>query len=151
MYYNEHSLSNQQREREVKECIGFERWFLTQVTRVFIGHSMNVAMSTKAFTHDQEWRYCNNRRSTHCQLDARSIRALRFSKQAQLLWNKGVLRLEEPLSANYLPTKSENWARNVVYRSSTLRSPFVFLSQLSHVFLLFCQVKPRASGRNFLG
>ena len=25
MHYNEHSLSNQQREREVKECIGFER------------------------------------------------------------------------------------------------------------------------------
>ena len=51
MYYNEHSLSNQQRERKVKECIGFERWFLMQVTRVFIGPLMNVAMSTKAFAN----------------------------------------------------------------------------------------------------
>ena len=25
MYYNEHRLSNQQTERKVKECIGFER------------------------------------------------------------------------------------------------------------------------------
>jgi len=30
-------------------------------------------------------------------------------------------------------------------------SPFAYFSQLSHVFLLFCQVKLRASGRNFLG
>ena len=49
MYYNEHSLSNQQKERKVKECRGFEPWFLMQVTRVFIGSSMNVAMSTKTF------------------------------------------------------------------------------------------------------
>ena len=50
MHYNEHSLSNQQREREVKECIGFERWFLMQETRVFIGRSMNLAMS-KVFSN----------------------------------------------------------------------------------------------------
>ena len=74
-----------------------------QVTRVFIGPSMNVAMSTKAFRN-----YFNNRRSTHCQLDTRSIRALRFSKPAQLFWNIGVLRLDEPLSAHCLPIKSQN-------------------------------------------
>ena len=51
IYYNEHSLSNQQRERKVKEWIGFERWFFMQVTRVFIGRSMNVAISTKAFSY----------------------------------------------------------------------------------------------------
>ena len=57
----------------------------------------------------QEWRYFNNRRFTHCQLDTRlSIRALRFSNPAQLFWNIGVLRLEEPLFAHYLPIKSQN-------------------------------------------
>ena len=66
-------------------------------------------------------RHFDNRRFTHCQLDAKSIRALRFSKPAQLFWNIGVLRLDEPLSpAHCVPLKSQNWARNVVYRSSTL-------------------------------
>ena len=49
MYYNEHSLSNLQTERKFKECIGCERWFHVQVTRVFIGRSMIVAISTEAF------------------------------------------------------------------------------------------------------
>ena len=57
----------------------------------------------------QEWRYFNNRRFTHCQLDTRlSIRALRFSKPAQLFWNIGVLRLDEPLSVYCLTIKSQN-------------------------------------------
>ena len=30
-------------------------------------------------------------------------------------------------------------------------SLLAYLSQLSHVFLLFCQVKPRGKGHNFLG
>ena len=52
--------------------------------------------------------YFNNRRFTHCQLDTRSILALRFSKPAQLFWNKGVLRLDESLSAHCLPIKNQN-------------------------------------------
>ena len=105
MYYNEHRLSNQQRERKVKECIGFERWFLMQITRVFfwpIDERSNVDWSI------QEWCQFDKRRSTHCQLNGRSIRALRFSKPAYLFWNIGVLRLDEPLSAHCLPIKSQN-------------------------------------------
>ena len=104
MYYNEHSLSNQKRERKVKECVGFEPWFLMQVTRVFIGQSMNVAM-TKAFRNGviliTVVLHIAN-------FDARSIRALRFSKPAQLFWNIGVLRVDEPLSAHCLPIKNQN-------------------------------------------
>ena len=75
MYYNEHSLSNQQTERKVKECIGFERWFLMQVTRVQFYWPIDERSNVDWSIH--EWRYFNNRLSTHCQL--RSIRALRFS------------------------------------------------------------------------
>jgi len=46
---------------------------------------------------------------THCQLDAKSVRALSFSKPAQFFWNIGVLRLDKPLStAHYQPRKSQN-------------------------------------------
>ena len=66
---------------------------------------MNVAMSTKSI---QEWLYFENRHFTHCKLDARCGRTLRFSKPAHVFWNIGVLRLDEPFSAQYLPMKSQN-------------------------------------------
>ena len=88
-----------------------------QVTRVFIGQSMNVAM-TKAFRNGviliTVVLHIAN-------FDARSIRALRFSKPAQFFWNIGVLRLDEPLSAHCLPIKSQNCQDD---RSSTLRLLF---------------------------
>ena len=54
--------------------------FLMQVTRVFNSRWMNVAMSTKAFVYTLPIR-------------CKSVRALRFSKPAQLFWkaNIGVL------------------------------------------------------------
>ena len=71
---------------------------------VFIGQSMNVAM-TKAFRNGviliTVVLHIAN-------FDARSIRALRFSKPAQLFWNIGVLRVDESLSAHCLPIKSQN-------------------------------------------
>ena len=54
--------------------------FLMQVTRVFNSRWMNVAMSTKVFVYTLPIR-------------CKSVRALRFSKPAQLFWkaNIGVL------------------------------------------------------------
>ena len=51
--------------------------FLMQVTRVFNSRWMNVAMSTKAFFYTLPIR-------------CKSVRALRFSKPAQLFWKANI-------------------------------------------------------------
>ena len=63
--------------------------FLMQVTRVFNSRWMNVVMSTKAFRNGVILKTV----VLHMPIRCKSVRALRFSKPAQIFWkaNIGVL------------------------------------------------------------